>query len=209
MSLSKKHFWEWFRRHHTEFLTLKSKSRKDTAYWMNEMSAHLRAYYKFLEYSIVWTGPAAVLTITVDGKAVHFPKVDSLVALAEEIPGWTFAALESPRPIDYFLAPDIRITGIHPDELSFSFANDDPRGVIRVYHPLYTPEKENSIYELARGAIYNLLGERSFGTDIRSIHVANISDAETDELKKLEQLPAYIGLRNSGIVVDGEGKLII
>src|SRR5262245_51344013 len=166
--LSKNHFWEWFRRHHQEYLTIKNKSKKEISYWLNELNAHLRAYFKFLGYSIEWRQEGtAILTITVNGKFMHFKKVEALVAKAPEIPGWTIIAMEGPRSLDFLLEQQMIETGIDPREMYFSIS-EEPRQII-VYHPLCTFENEHLFYRLANTAVYNLLGERSFGTDISSV----------------------------------------
>ena len=207
--LSKHHFWEWFRRHNQEFLALKNKPGKEAAYWLNELNAHLRAYFKFFGYSIEWQPErTGTLTITVNGKAAHFKKVEDLVAKAPQIPGWTIVALEDPRPVDFLLEQQMQDTGIDPRELCFSFAGDDPHNtVLIVYHPLCTPENEHLIYQLANAAVYNLLGERSFGTDIGGLQVANLSGADPGDVEELEALPACIGRRKSAMVVDSQGNL--
>jgi hypothetical protein len=100
-------------------------------------------------------------------------------------------------------------SGIDPRELCFSFINDDPNNTgIIVYHPLLTKQNQDLIYQLAEGAIYNLLGERSFGTDIRWIDVANLSVADGDNVEGLEELPASIGRRRSAVIVDSKGNLL-
>lgn len=208
--LSKRHFWEWFGRHHSEYLALNNKSKKEATYWLNELNAHLRAYFKFFGFSLqLQQERTATLTITVDGKAMHFKKVEALVAKAPKIPGWIFVALEDPRPIDFLLEQQMQETGIDPRELRFSFANGDPQHVaLIVYHPLCTPENEHLIYELAHTAVYNLLGERSFGTAINSLQVANLSAADPDDVEELEALPNRIGPSRSAMVVDSQGNLV-
>jgi hypothetical protein len=208
--LSKHHFWEWFRRHNQEYFELKNKPRKEVAYWLNELNAHLRAYFKFFGFSFEWQQEQkAILTITVNGKAMHFKKAEDLVAKAPKISGWTIVALEAPRPIDFLLEQEIQDTGIDPRELRFSFDSDDPRNaVLIVYHPLCTPENEHLIYQLANDAIYNLLGERSFGEDISRLEVANLSGADPGEVEELEALSTRIGLRKSAVVVDSQGNLV-
>lgn len=208
--LSKQHFWAWFGRHHQEYLTLKNKSKKEAAYWLNELNAHLRAYYKFLGFSIDCRQKGlAILTITVYGKSAHFKKVDDLVAKAPTIEGWRFDALEEPQPIDFFMDDEIQNAGIDPRELRFSFDEDDSQSSgIWIYHPLCNPENRHHIYKLADAAIYNLLGERSFATDVRWIEVANLSLVDHDDTEELEALPDRIAMRRSAIVVDSEGKLV-
>jgi hypothetical protein len=208
--LSKHHFWEWFKRHNQEYATLQSKSKKDMAYWLNELKAHLRAYYKFFEFSISWKNKhPSTLTITVHGKAMHFKKVDALVAVAPDIPGWNIRALEGPMPVDFIPYKHLAEAGIDPKELYFSIDNEAPeRAFITVYHPLCTEENEHLLSQLALTVVYNLLGERSYGLDIADIEVANLSVADPNEVQKLEELPAAIDSRSSSITVDDKGRLL-
>lgn len=208
--LPKRHLWEWFQRYNKEFLTLHAKPRKEAVYWLNELNVHLMAYCKYLSYSLVWEkkGPVT-LFITVNGRAKYFKRVDTLVALAPAIPGWIITALEQPRPIDFLLEREMEAAGADPEELCFSFDHDDPAsGCITVYHPLCTAENEVDFRELACAAIYNLLGERSYGTNIRHLDVTNRSLADSDNLRSLEELPALISCGNSPLMVDNYGNLI-
>lgn len=209
-TLSKLHFWDWFSRHTQEYLALKNKPKKEASYWLNELNAHLRAYFKFLGFSLeLQQEQTATLTITVNGKARHFKKAEDLVAKAPQLPGWTIVALEEPRPVDFLLEQQIQDTGIDPRELCFSFASDDPHNaVLIVYHPLCTSQNEHLIYQLASAAVYNLLGERSFGMNIRWLQVANLSCADPDDVEELEALPARIGPCRSAMMVDSEGSLV-
>jgi hypothetical protein len=208
--LSKRHFWEWFKRNNKEYLELNNKSKKEAAYWLAEMNTHLRAYFKFFEYSLALPDKGdAKLTISVNGKTIHFKKVESFVATAPEIPGWNIIALEEPMPIDFILEKQMANAGIEPGEFSFSFVSDDADAAhIMIYHPLCTPANERHFLELAYGAVYNLLGERSFGIDISLLEMANMSDANVDEVYPLEELPIHIGSRKSSIVVDQNGSLL-
>src|SRR5688572_1772615 len=164
--LSKRHFWEWFKRHNHEYIALQNKTKKEIRYWLNELNAHLRAYYKFLGFSLENKDNTATLTINVEGNATHFKKAEDLVAKAPLIRGWTIKALEDPRPIDFLLEKQMQETCIDPREMYFSFLIDEPHHkFLIVYHHLCTPENQNSVYELANAAVYNLLGERSYGSN--------------------------------------------
>lgn len=208
--LSKNHFWDWFKRHHSEYLMLQDKSQKESRYWINELNAHLRAYYKFFGFGLKWEkGKATTLTITTNAKAVHFKKADDLVAKAPLIPGWNFVALDQPRPIDLCVEHLIIDTGIHPEEFKFSIPADHPLGsTVIIYHPLVTSENYLQVYQLAHGALYNLLGERSFGTDITDFEVANLSYASADQVEEFEALPACLGSQSSGLIIDDNGNLV-
>jgi hypothetical protein len=207
--LSKNHFWQWFSKNNKEYLGLMTKSKKDFKYWTNELNAHLRAYYKFLQYglSIDPEKNTGTLTITVDGNGMYFKRVDELIAKAQAIAGWTIKALEDPMPIDFLLEKEIAETGADPRELFFSPRNENQPLWLTVYHPLFTEKKKYQFYELARGAVYNLLGERSFGMDVREIEVANLSYSNPDDVQKLEDLPDFIGSLKSSLIVDGDGLL--
>jgi len=201
----------WFNRHHPEYVSLKNKSKKEVNYLLTELNAHLRAYFKFLGFSIecIKDQPAR-LTISVNVKARHFKKAEDLVAKAPVIPGWTFVTLEDPRPIDFLLEQQMKETGIDPREFYFSFDRNDPHNsVLVVFHPLCTEENELVIFCLAHDAVYNLLGERSFGNEISWIEVENLSYANPADVEELEELLAYIALRKSDMVIDGEGNLVM
>ena len=208
--LPKRHFWEWFKRHNNEYLQLDKKSKKEAAYWLHELNAHLRAYFKFFEFSLTLPHKGNTrLTITVNGKAMHFKKVDAFVATAPEIPGWSIHALEDPMPVDFLLEKQMENAGIHPGEFCFSFASNDPEDTdIIVYHPLCTNENERVFLPLAYAAVYNLLGERSFGMDLGRVEVDNLSGADPEDIYRLEELPTHIGLRRSAFVIDHNGTLL-
>ena len=208
--LSKNHFWEWFKRNNKEYLELKKKTKKEADYWVNELTAHLRVYLRFFGFSVTLPeNGAAQLTITVNGKAMYFEKAEVFVAKAPEIPGWTIKALEDPMPIDFLLEKEIKAAGIDPSEFSFSFTSDDPDDSgIMIYHPLYTTENSRRLMNLAYGAVYNLLGERSFGLDLAIWDLANLSEADLDDVFPLEELPIHLGSRKSSMIVDNNGSLL-
>lgn len=211
--LSKRHLWEWFKRHQHEYLTLHNKSKKEASYWLNEIHTHLRAYFKFLGYTMEWDNKknTGTLTITVNGKATHFKKVHDLVSKAPAIPGWTIQALQPARPIDFLLEQEMEETGIDPRELFYAFCSDNPtEGFLHIYHPLCTDDNAHELLDLARKAIYNILGEQTYGTVITGLDVFNLSEAHTDEIQPLEQLATTIDERKSGsMMIDGNGKLIV
>jgi len=212
--LSKKqHFWEWFKRNSKEFIALENKPKKDTLYWFNELEVHVHALSKFLHPIIAYSKKegSANLTITANGKPMHFKKAEDLIAKAPAIPGWTVTALEEVQPIDYMLEQEMQKSGIDPREMFFSLDNEDPdNAILTVYHPLFTAKNENLIYKIANGAVYNLLGERSYGNDIAKLYVENLSDAlDNADIQKLEILPSVIGKRNSGMIVNSDGNLLL
>jgi hypothetical protein len=208
--LSKQHFWEWFKRNNREYIDLNKKSKKEISYWLNELNAHLRVYNKFFSYSLVLEHKkTATLTITAKGKEKYFEKVEAFVAKAPRVRGWRIHALDSPAPIDCLLDDLINVTGIHPQELYFSFASNemDHDGII-VYHPLCTTKNEHLILKLADAAVYNLIGEKAYGLEIGWIEVTNLSCACSNDMKKLEELPLVLCGRMGSMVVDGSGKLV-
>lgn len=208
--LSKRHFWEWFKRHHQEYLTLHKKSNKEARYWLQELNAHVRAYYKFFGYSLaVSDNGIARLTITVNGRAKHFKKADAFVAIAPDIPGWSIHALEDPMPVELLLEKQLQTTGIDPWDFQFSFTGDGADdAAITLYHPLYTEKYAGLFLETAYVVLYNLLGERSFGVDIGPVHVDNLSCADPDDVYKLEELATHIDQRSSPMAVDHNGALV-
>lgn len=209
-SLPKRHFWNWFKRHQHIYLQLHRMSKKDAAFWIREMTTHLRAYCKAFSFSLAIPHEGnARLTITVDGKAKHFKKTDIFIATAPIIPGWDVQALEDPTAIDLLLDKEIEAAGIHPSEFYFSFNNNTPGNVdLVVYHPMYTTDKRRVFLELAYGALYNVLGERSFGMDLRYLEVDNLSYAGQEPINRLSALPGLISRHRSDFVVDANGMLV-
>jgi hypothetical protein len=54
IKLTKRHFWEWFKRHNTEYLDIVNKPEKEAGYWLNEMNAHFRACFKFFAFNLTY-----------------------------------------------------------------------------------------------------------------------------------------------------------
>jgi hypothetical protein len=68
--LSRSHFWAWFKRHNHEYQEMLNKSKKETNYLMNELTAHFRAYGRGLHWIVERTEDRGyVLTITTNGRA--------------------------------------------------------------------------------------------------------------------------------------------
>jgi hypothetical protein len=138
----------------------------------------------------------------------HFKKVDKFIALAPEIADWEFSALEDPMPIDFLMEKQIESAGVHPNEFSFSFASDDVNDTdIMIYHPMCTPQNEAILLAMAYAAVYNLLGERSYGLDIDRLTMANLSQAEVGKVHQMEELPLLISCRKPAMVIDDNGIL--
>jgi hypothetical protein len=133
--------------------------------------------------------------------------VEAFVAIAPEIPGWNIRALEDPRPVDFLLEELMEEAGIDPRECYFSFTGKNWKDIM-VYHPLYTKDNGFLFLQLVDAAVFNLLGERSFGTDIGHLDVDNLSCADANNIHKLLDLPTHIGLRKSAMGVDHNGNLL-
>lgn len=209
-TLSKRHFWEWFERHQQDFLHLPTKSNKEVNYWKNELNAHLRAYYKFLLYCIDWpTENNGRLVISVNGNTRRFKKAERLISMAPEIAGWTFIALDPPRDMEFSLEKEMQELLVDPHEFQFRIEkNSDSRFSLYIFHPLCTTDNVHEFHYLADRAVYNLLGERTYGLSVVKIETDNLSNAETNDLLALEELPQHITQNNSGFIVDSQGNLI-
>jgi hypothetical protein len=131
-----------------------------------------------------------------------------MVALAPAIPGWTIQALESPRPIDAFWEEQLGHTHIDAHDLWCTVPDEGHRPGIAVYHMMYS-EADSGLYtRAAEVAIYNVLGERSFGLDTGPISVGNLSTVPEDaKLVKLKELPDYMPGSYSSFVVDASGRM--
>lgn len=208
--LSTQHFWEWFKRNNHEFKSMKNTSTKEFAYWTNELNIHLRSCARILNFIIESREDRSFLTITVFGKAKYFQKVDNFVASSIEISGWTFEALDCPHPIDFMLEPLIQITNIDPREFQFALSKDDTdEKSIYIYHPLCNIENSFPLDIMANRAVFNLLGERIYGTEVKDIIIANLSCTSDEKLENLENLPSLFPRKRSRISVDANGNLIL
>jgi hypothetical protein len=205
-SLSINHFWEWFKKHHHEFLEPDTKSKDDIDYWTKELDTLLHKYHKSLNFIIEWENEMATLTISAGGNRKFFKQVDDLIDEAPEIPGWMYNALMPPGRIDYVVDNLTKAADVDPKEFRFSFLKPkNNRAELVVFHPSYTPENDIPIFELVDQIVFNMLGERSFGYNINTIDVTHISNSEPDKLEKLEILPV---LFNAGLMVSSDGSLV-
>lgn len=207
--LSKRHFWEWFKRHNKEYLQLHKKTRKEHQYWTNEMIAHLRAHGRYMKYSLQSevNGEFGILTITSLGKSRFFERIEEFVAQAPQIPNWKIQALEPPQEVDFLIEERFGSPGITVNDLWF-VKGEEQRSIFVVYHPLYVEENEDTFIEIATAVIYNVLGERLFGLNIDRIEMDNLSRAPKNrQLLQLEELPAFLGKCYSFFEVDATGNL--
>ena len=213
VTLAKSHFWNWFQRNSAEYLQLRKKNKKEFTYWINEMTAHLRAYFKYIHFELGWDNEEkkGKLIITADGRSNYFKRVDDLVAKAPAIPNWDIIALQPPRPIDFLVEEEYGDTGIDPHRLWFSFydfEDEDDRPDLIVYSELYNEDTTKEFEAAVNSIVVNLLGERSAAIDIGSINVWNLSDAPGDAtLHKMEELPYYLGRRKSSLEIDASGQI--
>ncbi|MBC8035305.1 MAG: hypothetical protein H7Y03_14240 [Chitinophagaceae bacterium] len=213
LKLSKQHFWKWFELNNKEFLQLSKKTKTDTTYWINEMVTHLRAYGRYMSFSLEHdeTINTGVLTITSGGKSRFFKKIDDFVAKAPLINGWKIYALEQPCEIDLLLKEQFPNTIIDPHDLWFSPDIHEMDGHpldITVYSTMYREDRDDSFESAVATIIHNLLGERVFALEMGIIEVANRSSAEeSTELIRLQELPSYLGNRKSPIIVDSSGQI--
>jgi len=200
-------FWTWFEQYHKELFDLPNKSDVEFQHWQNELSEHLETLHQDFKGIITHEKQEAILTVTVDGISDLFNEVDDLVAEAPVITGWKFSALLPPGCYDKLIEKLKIEVGIDPKEFRFTFCMPKPnkRAEIVVFHPLYTPEIDIMMFDLADRTILNLLGERSYGNNIEVIDLKNLSDAEHDKLESMSVLPTIF---NSGFVVDREGVLV-
>jgi len=209
--ISNRHFWNWFIRHQHEFHAFENKPKKEVVYWMDELNMHLRGCSRHLGFTMEFhkKNDSIKLTITAQGKIEHFKKAEALVAAAPVMQGWVLFALERPREIDFLLHEQMKKTCVDPREFCFCFDKSILAETnLIIYHSMVTEDNMELIYDLAHEAVYNLLGERNYATEINSIELANLSMANDEELIALEMLPQHLGLQSSGVYVDNEGNLV-
>jgi hypothetical protein len=218
MKFSKaKHFWTWFRRNLDKYAAPPTESNPETVYHLNELSMHLLAFGRGIGMELSWPAPGmegnATLIITSFGNRKYFKKIGSLVAQAPKLPGWEIIALQPPQPVDFFIEEDFGECNIDPFNLWFeppAFYRSETRICLDVYAEVYTSittEFKHAVY----AAVFNVLGEKVYGQEIRVVHVENLLELtkkQRTRLINLQQLPDYVKLRElSTIVINDNGSL--
>ncbi|HSC38573.1 MAG TPA: hypothetical protein VLD19_11890 [Chitinophagaceae bacterium] len=206
----KNHFWKWFRRNADEYQLFFQAGPKEMVYLMNELDTHLVAYCKYLAATLTHDANTGriLLTISANGYARAFNRADKLVAKAPVLPGWDIQSLQAPRAIDFLVHEFFPDVPIEPHRLWFTPLEKPAAGQrqdIRVYSELYSRDTLPGFGQAVRHILMNVLGERTLGLDIGELRLANTSEARRPEqLQRLEELPAFLGRRNSYILEVGE-----
>ncbi len=218
MKFSKpKQFWEWFRRNEQQYRKPKFASKKEFIYLVREMVMHLMAWGQTIRVEIYWPnqeGDGQIeLVFTTYGRTRHFRKVETLVAKAPALPGWTFLALDPPRPIDFFFDKDFPHLDIDPFNLWFEppeFYGDSDKTYLQVYVDTYAAITEQH-EQAVRAAAYNILGEKVYALRIRDVEVqrlCELSKSQKAQLVNLKHAQQYIQVKElAGLYVSGNGQI--
>ena len=212
-----KHFWIWFQRHLACYYGFQEIGNPEAAYYWNELSMHLWVFGRGIAAELSWPPPDeegnATLIITAMGDAKYFKKIERLVAQAPKLPGWDIIALQQPQPVDFFIEEDFGECNIDPFNLWFEppdVSPSVPRIILYVYAEIYT-DITPTFEQAVRAAVFNVLGEKVYGLELRVVHVENLlelSEKERAKLVNLQQLPDYVKLRGlSTIVINDQGTL--
>src|SRR4051812_42520813 len=89
------HFWKWFEKYNKQYTQIYKRPKREAKFWSDELSAHLKAYCKGLEFVLFFNIEHRLtqLVITAGGNSRFFKKVETLVQKAPVIPGWQITAL--------------------------------------------------------------------------------------------------------------------
>ncbi|MBO9565426.1 MAG: hypothetical protein J7621_21795 [Niastella sp.] len=212
-----KQFWEWFRRNAQHYRKPQFASKKEALYLLREMTMHLMAYGQTIRVEIYWPnkeGDGEIeVVFTTYGRTRHFRKVEMLVAKAPPLPGWTFFALDPPRPIDFFFEVDFPHLDIDPFKLWFEppdFSNNRERSWLQVYIDTWTEITQQHV-QAARAAAYNVLGEKVYGLRIIDVEVerlCEIPEKQRNHLVNLQNAHQYIHVTEvAGVYVNDKGRI--
>ena len=194
-------FWNWFSENNKAYLFLNEIENDVKEELLQTFMKNLHAYCDKLYFEIGgFPGGDQELIITAEGNRDYFEQVETLIAEAPEIRGWTFIAFIQPREIDFKM--DYEGVVLKAEEMWFL--------------PLHNPKNSNGIgirvctmnYELIKdhkwlkSALYKsldtILGEKSFALDIDYIDIAQLpDDPEQMGMIPLSQLPEYVEWKKS------------
>lgn len=209
MKFSKpKQFWEWFKRNSENYMQLDERTKAESTYYIREMDMHLMAFGKGicaeLRYTVGTASPNGMFIFTAYGRSRRFRAIEQLVAKAPLLPGWIFVGLHPPVAVDHGFASDFPNLDIDPLNIWFELPKDhNGRYYLTAYIEMYKPpsrELEEAVY----AAVYNVLGEKTFGLGVRHIEVENlfhVSKERREALINIVQLPECIQISNDSLFV--------
>lgn len=214
-----KQFWAWFQRNQRAYANLLKMDKRETLYLMRELSIHLRACGRYIEFELVFQnkkpGADTVCIFTANGRHTHFTKVERLIAEAPAIPGWHFCGLMPPRTAGFQLESDFPEISFNPALCWFlPPVKHEPtqRWVVCLYMDTYE-ELTIEHADMARQVVYNLLGEKVYGWMVYDVGIDRLCElprAMHGELIGLEHLSDHIYWRDTtGMIVDKDGNMTI
>lgn len=160
----------------------------------DELLSQLHCYDKRLFFLICTNTSPCELIITADGNKDAFQSVDSLVAAAPKLVGWTFIALKPPMGFDFRITDgpislDVSKLWFMP---LYSSADPSALGIVLAF-PDADFVLENQSVDTAYTILETSIGERSCTNNIAHVVVDDHPEAPEDNgYLKLIQLPDYI-----------------
>jgi len=208
-------FWDWFQKNYQKTIKLSVYTKKERNYLHNELRKQLKACCGGdLRPQVIVDeeNNRALMIVSAAGDPDYFNFIESLVQQAPTIEGWTIRALYPPVPGDWGLAAEFPNLPIKADDMLFAPSeiclNEEDTYDVQVY------VKEGVDIEEAADAavkvVYNVLGEKSTGLNIRAVNVKYFEDAAIEiqvECISLNRLPEFIVSGFSGLNVDEKGGM--
>jgi hypothetical protein len=185
-------FWRFFQKHESELAT--ASSADHPVY--DQILDRLQQISPGLYFEFSSNTGVSELIITADGNRSLFDLVESIVAAAPKIPGWSVLALK-PRlgfPVTArWETVTIAIADIVFEPLEQ--ARSDDLG-IRIFVPRITTESARDAHNALLRALDHALGERAFSESVQYIEVVPLSkDVLATDHIPLAQLENFINWR--------------
>lgn len=185
-------FWHVFQQNSEELATISSADHPV----YDLILEHLQQIQPELYFEFSSEPGASELIITAEGEISLFPLVDSIVASAPEIPGWSILSLK-PK-LGFPLTTTWEGTTVTISEVVFVplvRKGSDDLG-LRMFVPALDPEHAEDAHNALLRALDHALGERYFAEAVQYTEVLPLpEDASAEDFIPLTELENYINQR--------------
>jgi hypothetical protein len=210
-------FWNWFERHHFEFLISGFGSAEGRQRLLDKLNHQLHQYSNKLiaEFSVN-SEQEVLVEIGANADVNYFTAVEALIGHAPEIEGFRFIAFMQPRGFEFQMRYKQFV--IDPNTVWFyprmSRSSPATLGIWMGYRE-FDDSKTDDFWNASWEILVYGLGERQAALDIKRIEVLTLpEDPEAKNFIPLVDLPGYINwwkeclLKRNAQCVDIDGALI-
>ncbi len=159
-------FWHWFEYEHAALLDPATRADREEAlaYWLGRIDPSL-------SYVLETDKRRKRLTISADGDANHFRRVELMVEAAPKVKGWKFVALRrKTRSLSPVTVDDVTVD---PGTAHFDLYRDLGRIGVVLYLPEYDQARKPAYRLAAMRLMSQAVGEWDVGTEIGFVDFDN------------------------------------